>query len=70
MATLTLENVSDELITKLGEAAAQDKRSLNAQALYWLEQKGSHWTACQEREKILRRMCQKYQEILSDSPSR
>jgi flagellar biosynthesis chaperone FliJ len=62
MATLTLENVPEELVTKLGEAAEQDKCSLNAQALYWLEQKAGHWAACQEREKILRRMCQKYQD--------
>ncbi len=62
MATLTLENVPEQLITTLGQAAEQGKCSPNAQALEWLEQKASHWAACEEREKVLRRMCQKYQE--------
>ncbi len=63
MATLTLENVPEQLIQALDQAAEQGQRSLNAQALYWLEQKAAHWSGCQERERILRRMCRKYQDI-------
>ncbi len=65
MATLTLENVPEQLIQALGQAAEQGQRSLNAQALYWLQQKADHWSGCRERERILRRMCRKYQENLA-----
>ena len=50
MATLILENVPEKLIQALGQVAEQGQRSLNAQALYWLEQKADHWSGCQERE--------------------
>ncbi len=63
MATLTLENVPEILLQALSKASEQSRRSLNAQALHWLEQKADHWSGCQERERVLRQMCRKYQEI-------
>ena len=63
MATLILENVPEKLIQALGQAAEQERRSLGAQALYWLQQKADHWSGCRERERVLRQMCRKYQEI-------
>ena len=65
MATLTIENLPEELLLQLSRAAEQGNRSLNTQALYWLEQKASYWAACQEREAALRRMCQKYKETFT-----
>ena len=63
MATLTLDNVPQSLLQALSQAAEQSRRSLNAQALHWLGQKADHWSGCQERERVLRQMCRKYQEI-------
>ena len=63
MATLTLENVPESLLQALGQAAEQSRRSLHDQALHWLEQKAAHWSGCRERERVLRQMCRKYQEI-------
>lgn len=63
MATLTLEKVPESLQQALSQAAEHSRRSLNAQALHWLEQKADHWSGCQERERVLRQMCRKYQEV-------
>jgi len=63
MATLILEDVPDSLLQALNQAAEQSRRSLNAQALHWLGQKADHWSGCRERERVLRQMCRKYQEI-------
>ena len=63
MATLTLDNVPQSLLQALSQAAEQSRRSLNAQALHWLGQKADHWSGCQERERVLRQMCRKYEEI-------
>lgn len=37
MATLTLKNVPDELYQRLKETAATHRRSLNQEAIQWLE---------------------------------
>jgi hypothetical protein len=63
MATLTLENVPETLLQALSQAAEQSRRSFKDQALHWLEQKAGHWSGCQERERVLRQMCRKYEEI-------
>ena len=63
MTTLILENVPEKLIQALDQAAEQGQRSRGAQALYWLQQKADHWSGCRERERVLRQMCRKYEEI-------
>ena len=63
MATLTVENIPETLLQALRQAAEEGRRSLDAQALHWLQQKADHWSGCRERERVLRRMCRKYQEL-------
>ncbi|MCI5147781.1 MAG: Arc family DNA-binding protein, partial [Candidatus Electrothrix sp. AR3] len=38
MPTLTLKNISDDLYTRLKEAAQTHRRSLNSEILYCIEQ--------------------------------
>ena len=63
MATLTLEDVPESLLQALRQAAEESRRSPDAQAIHWLKQKADHWSGCRERERVLRQMCRKYQEL-------
>ena len=37
MPSLTIRNIPEKLIQRIREAAAEERRSVNAQVLYWLE---------------------------------
>lgn len=37
MATLTIRNIPEELMVRLRQAAEGQRRSINAEALFWLE---------------------------------
>jgi hypothetical protein len=41
MKTLTLKNVPDDTYERIGRAAKANRRSLNRQAILWLERAGS-----------------------------
>jgi antitoxin FitA len=38
MKTLTIKNIPDEVYARIGKAAQANRRSLNRQAILWLEQ--------------------------------
>jgi plasmid stability protein len=56
MASLTIRNLSDELLARLREVAADEKRSVNAQALYWLERAARSSRSAGERMRLFERI--------------
>jgi hypothetical protein len=56
MASLTIRNLSDELLARLREVAADEKRSVNAQALYWLERAARSSRSAEERMRLFDRI--------------
>jgi plasmid stability protein len=56
MAGLTIRNLSDELLERLREVAAEEKRSVNAQALYWLERGARSSRTSDERIGLFERI--------------
>ncbi len=53
MPSLTIRNLSDHLIGRLRQAAQSEKRSVNAQALNWLDSAAQRWVSPAERAKLL-----------------
>jgi plasmid stability protein len=53
MASLTVRDIPDTVLKHLRHAAAEEQRSVNAQAVYWIEQGARQWVSGQEREKLL-----------------
>ena len=53
MPGLTVRAIPETVMRQLRQAAVENKRSLNAQAVYWLEQAGRQWLSGEERTKLL-----------------
>ena len=57
MATMTLKNVPERLLERLKEEAAQNRRSLNQEALARLELSlAVRWPTVEEKLELLRRV--------------
>ena len=53
MPSLTIRNLSDDLMDCLRQAAQGEKRSVNAQALHSLDSGARRWASPEERAKLL-----------------
>jgi plasmid stability protein len=53
MPSLTIRNISEDLMARLREASKGEKRSVNAQALHWLDSGARRWVGPEERAKLL-----------------
>ena len=53
MPSLTIRNLSNGLMDRLRQAAQGEKRSVNAQALHWLDSGARRWVSPAERAKLL-----------------
>lgn len=53
MPSLTIRNLSEELLARLRRAAKEEQRSVNSQALQWLDDGGKAWTSKRERMRLL-----------------
>ena len=53
MPSLTIRNLSENLMDRLRQAAQGEKRSVNAQALHWLDSGARRWVSPGERAKLL-----------------
>jgi antitoxin FitA len=57
MATMTLKNVPDRLLERLKQEAAQNRRSLNQEALARLELSlAVRWPTVEEKRELVRRI--------------
>ena len=45
MSSLTIRNIPDGVLEKMRRAAKTEQRSVNSQALRWLEQSAKQWSA-------------------------
>lgn len=52
MAGLTVRNIPEDVMQKLREAAAEEKRSVNAQVVHWLEEAARKRMSPEERERL------------------
>ncbi len=53
MPSLTIRNLSENLMDRLRGAAREEKRSVNAQALHWLDSGAQRWVSPAERAELL-----------------
>lgn len=53
MASLTVRNIPADVMQKLREAAAEGKRSLNAQVIHWLEEAARRLVRDQDWDQLL-----------------
>ncbi len=53
MPSLTIRDIPEPLMEKLREAAAETRRSVNAQAVRWFEQAAKQWMSQQEKAQLL-----------------
>lgn len=53
MPSLTVRNLPEDLMDRLRQAAQGEKRSVNAQALHWLDSEARRWVGPEERAKLL-----------------
>ena len=53
MPSLTIRNLSEDLMDRLRQAAQGKKRSVNAQVLHWLDSGARRWVSPAERAKLL-----------------
>jgi plasmid stability protein len=53
MASLTVRNIPEAMLEKLRQAAAEEQRSVNAQAIHWFEQGARQWLSEHERAQLL-----------------
>lgn len=56
MPSLTIRDIPEKVLEQLRDAARAQKRSVNAQAVYWLEQMGREWGSLEERTKLFERI--------------
>ena len=56
MPSLTVRDIPDSVMESLRGAAAEDHRSVNAQAVYWLRQAARHWMSLEERTRLVRKI--------------
>lgn len=56
MPSLTVRDIPEELMERLRRAAAEERRSVNSQALYWLEWAARHWMSLEERTGLVERI--------------
>lgn len=52
MASLTIRNIPEHVMKRLREAAEEQRRSINAQSLVWLEEAAGRWVSREDRERI------------------
>lgn len=52
MASLTVRDISEEVMQKLREAAAEERRSVNGQVIHWLEEAARRRMSLEERERL------------------
>jgi plasmid stability protein len=53
MSSLTIRDIPEPLMEKLRAAAAETRRSVNAQAVRWFEQAARDWLSRKERAELL-----------------
>ena len=64
MPTLTLKNVPEELVARLKQEAAQNRRSLNQETLARLEQSlAARWPSGAEKVELIRRIQARFADI-------
>ena len=54
MASLTIRNIPEEVMKRLRQAATEEHRSINSQAVQWLEQGAGQWMSPRGRAKLVR----------------
>jgi len=52
MPSLTVRDIPEKVMRKLREAAAEERRSLNGQAIHWLEEAARKRISPKERERL------------------
>jgi antitoxin FitA len=64
MPTLTLKNVPEELVARLKQEAAQNRRSLNQETLARLEQSlAIRWPSGAEKVELIRRIQARFADV-------
>ena len=56
MGRLTVKDIPEEVVKKLKQAAAEEHRSVNCQAIHWLEQSARRWMSFEDRTGLIRRI--------------
>lgn len=60
MASLTIRNIPETVMKRLRRAAADERRSLNSQAVLWLEESAGQWI---NKRELLERIRASREEI-------
>jgi hypothetical protein len=63
MASLTIRNVPEDILGPLRQAAEEERRSINSQALYWLEDTAQRWQSRTEFGQLFDRIRARREEI-------
>ena len=53
MPSLTIRDIPETLLQRMRRAARAERRSLNSQAVQWLEQSASHWIPEHKRRELM-----------------
>jgi hypothetical protein len=53
MPSLTIRDIPETLLRRMRRAAQVERRSLNSQAVQWLEQSAKQWTPQQKRRELM-----------------
>mgnify|MGYP001039313611 CR=1 FL=1 len=56
MASLTIRKIPEEVLEGVRRAAAEARRSINAQVIYWLEEAARRRATAQDRDQLLARI--------------
>ena len=56
MASLTVRNIPESVLKRLRQAARESRRSVNAQAITWLEEAAQRWNSPRDWDQLLKRI--------------
>ena len=56
MSSLTVRDIPEEVMQRLREAATEDRRSINSQTVFWLEQAARQRMSLDERTRLVSRV--------------
>lgn len=56
MPSMTVRDIPKDIMQRLRKAAAEQRRSINAQAVCWLEKGAREWMGSEEQKELLRRI--------------
>ena len=56
MPSLTIRNIPEDVLERLRHAAAEERRSVNAQTVQWLERASRQWVSRKKNDALIERI--------------